>query len=958
MSPDRFQQVQDLYLAARLRRPEERALFLAEASGADVELRREVESLLSYEEAPDPIERPAIEIAADLLPHPSGSSRRLKPGDRVGQYLIEGSIGQGGMGEVFRARDNKLNRPVAIKILSDVLANPDSRRRFQREAQMASSLNHPHILTVYDADEFEGCQYIVTELIDGGTLKDWAKSEKRTWRQIAQLLTPAADGIATAHNAGIIHRDIKPANILVAKNGFAKLADFGVAKLLEPTGSGATKTLTGDRTPLGLIMGTVAYMSPEQASGQTVDARSDIFSFGVVLYELLAGQRPFSGKTELEVLQTIIHGAPEPLDENIPIVLRLAVDKALAKDPAERYQTMRDMVVDLRRAVRQGPEAKANNPQPSRNRSRWAWAALVPALLVAGYLGWRTWRIPQAEEPLRAVPLTTFPGIVSYPTFAPDGDRVAFVWTGANQDNADIYVQQIGSGAPLRLTTDPRNDFSPAWSPDGRWIAFLRAPSSLVSTLFGVGPLGIAELRLIPPLGGPERKIADIQIGTNFNRQARLAWCPASDCLVAVDASAPGLVAISLATGEKKRLTSPQFSVDSDPAISPDGSALVFRRATSVTASEIYWLPLGKGAGVLGEAKALTDMGRTALYPTWMPDGKEILFYASGGLRRLSVSGKGQAQSRPARLAFVGEDGFMPVVSPPRPGRPSRLVYLRSFTDTNIWRVKTSALGAASSSPPAVLISSTRGELNPAYSPDGRRVAFGSDRSGNFEIWVADSDGSNPVQLTSMGATATLPAWSPDGQQIAFHCDVERQFEIYVMPASGGQPRRLTTNPANDGFFSFSPDGQWVYFGSNRSSGSDVWKVPVSGGDAIRVTNDGGGNPTASPDGKYVYYNRGSLASGTLWRLPVSGGQPEQVLDGLFNVGYVVLEKGVYYMNRANGETRLRFLDLATGRSTTVANNLGDIATNLLSASPDGRSILYVRPDASVNDLMLVESFR
>src|SRR5262245_58867776 len=235
------------------------------------------------------------------------------------------------MGEVYRAFDAKLTRPVAIKVLSNDLADASARRRFQREAQTASSLNHPHILTVYDAGEVEGRQFIVTEFVDGGTLQDWAQSEKRTWRQIVGMITGIADALAAAHAAGILHRDVKPANILVAKSGYAKLADFGLAKTEDVVSDGSP---TRSQTQPGMIVGTVAYMSPEQASGKPLDARSDVFSFGIVLYELVAGRKPFAGVTELEILKTIQHGAPEPLAVDIPRALRMVIEKALEKDPA------------------------------------------------------------------------------------------------------------------------------------------------------------------------------------------------------------------------------------------------------------------------------------------------------------------------------------------------------------------------------------------------------------------------------------------------------------------------------------------------------------------------------------------------------------------------------------------------------------------------------------------------
>jgi serine/threonine protein kinase/tetratricopeptide (TPR) repeat protein len=348
VDPQRWRNIEELYESVVERSPAERAELLAKA---DPEIRREVEVLLAQPSGAAILDQPA----EDLLDE---SVTQLPPGARLGHYQIVAMLGRGGMGVVYRAHDTRLNRSVAVKFLSDNLADPAARRRFQREAQMASSLNHPHILTVHDAGEFEGRQYLVTEYIDGGTLKDWvarkdwAANDKRDWPQIVELLLGVADGLATAHAANILHRDIKPENILITSSGYAKLADFGLAKLLQPAEPQATRTLTGHRTRPGTIMGTISYMSPEQASGRMTDARSDIFSFGVVLYELLAGQRPFTGKSDLELLQNLIHAPVRPLPNEIPYPLRVAVEKALEKDPAGRYQTMRDLVADLRQLSR------------------------------------------------------------------------------------------------------------------------------------------------------------------------------------------------------------------------------------------------------------------------------------------------------------------------------------------------------------------------------------------------------------------------------------------------------------------------------------------------------------------------------------------------------------------------------------------------------------------------------
>ena len=891
-------------------------------------------------------------------------------GSTLEHYRIESKLGVGGMGVVYRARDMHLDRAVAIKILPpDKVADPGRKLRFVQEAKAASALNHPNIITIHDIRTHNGVDFIVMEYVAGQTLAALIPSRGMRAAQAMKYAVQMADALSQAHGAGIVHRDLKPANVMVTEEGRVKVLDFGLAKLLEPAdySSEATTLAVQPMTEEGALVGTPAYMSPEQAEGRKLDARSDVFSFGTILYEMVTGRKPFTGDSWLSILSKILKEDPTPpgqLAGPLPPELEKTILRCLRKDPARRFQTMADLKVALEDVARESDSGK--QLQRRSTRRRWVWAALLPVLLAGGFFTWRASRAPESVEPLRAVPLTTLPGVERYPSFSPDGNHVAFTWTGPRQDNTDVYVQQIGVGSPLRVTTDPGNDYNPVWSPDGRWIAFLRSQSEAYRN----------ELRLVPPLGGSERKLAEVIVrGGLWTTPPYVAWCPDSTCLVATDSPGEGkpdsLFVISLETGEQRQLTHPRppASGDTNPAISPDGNWLVFRRHVGgLYAAELQSLALGPGLTAAGEPQRLTAAALDAGYPTWLPDSKAILLsMRRGSLWKLDIPG----EHAPVRLPFVGEDGLMPVVSRPQQGLPSRLVYVRSFDDYNIWRIETSVPGGPASSPPTTFISSTRGEWFPQFSPDGRRVAFASDRSGDGGIWLADADGSNVASLAPMGAYATgAVRWSLDGERVVFHSNRDGQPDVWMIPAAGGKARNLSSHPGNDGFPSFSRDGTWIYFSSNRTGRFEIWKMPASGGDAVQLTTTGGLVPLESPDGAFVYYVETMVdAPSPLWRIPTSGGPPVKVLEGVVFGNYAVRQegiyyidrlsgqRGVYYLDRPSGETRLQFYDVSTRKSTTVARNLG-IVGNFLTVSPDGRTILYSRMDSSVDDLMLVENFR
>ena len=879
-------------------------------------------------------------------------------GQTLDRYRIESKLGEGGMGVVYKARDTHLDRSVALKVLpQEKVSDPERKQRFVQEAKAASALNHPNIVTVHDIRTHAGVDFIVMEYAGGRTLDQLIPAKGLGIGQSLRYGVQIADALASAHAAGIIHRDVKPSNIIVTDTGDrVKVLDFGLAKLFDPADRAAeARTQTTPLTGVGMVVGTAAYMSPEQAEGREVDARSDIFSFGVLLYEMVTGHRPFAGESNLAVLAKILNEDPTPPSALVPLVspdVERAILRCLRKDPARRYQTMADLKValeDLATDSAAGLTAQTPAVQASR-RWRWALAASVLIVMVIAYAGWRASPSQESVTPMRALPLASLSGVTRSPSFSPDGNQVAFAWTGSDGNNPDVYVQQIGAGAPLRLTTNAGNDYSPMWSPDGRWIAFLR----------GEGEGRQHELRLVPPLGGPERKLTEIQ-PRGFLRAVTLAWCPDSTCVVVTDSIGDGqpdaLFAVLLDTGERRQLTQPQDPVfaDSDPAISPDGKWLAFRREVAPFTGELMLLPLGRELTTAGEPRPLTPNELPAYAPRWTPDSAEILFSAKGALWRLGISGEGT----PERLPFVGEDGATPILSNPQAGRRSRLAYVRIYTDANIWRIDTPAPGAPASSPPRVAISSTRRDAIAMIAPDGHQVAFTSMRSGENEIWRSDVSGAGAVQLTSMAANPGWPVWSPTGDQIAFHSNPDGNGDVILVPAEGGKPRNLTAHPATDVFPTFSGDGRWVYFSSSRSGQSMIWKIPVSGGAAVRVSAGLGMMAIESPDGAYLYYTEStnSNSPAPLLRMPVAGGPAIKITDGVNSTSFDVVDGGIYYLERVAGDSRLQYFDLASRKTITVAASLGNVDFGL-DASPDGRTILFTRVDSSVNDLMLVENFQ
>jgi Tol biopolymer transport system component len=869
-------------------------------------------------------------------------------GSTVSHFRVVRKLGEGGMGVVWEARDLHLDRPVALKVLPrEKVADPDRRRRFVQEARAASALSHPNIVAVFDVDEADGSLFIAMELVPGRPLSEAIGRRGLPVRTCVRIAAQVASALAAAHAAGIVHRDLKPANVMLTDDGTVKLVDFGLAKL-SGIGSGDTGpedvATLGARTAEGTIVGTVAYMSPEQAEGKKVDARSDVFSFGAVLYEMLTGLVAFGRPSATATLAAILRDEPPPV-EGLPRDLERLLARCLRKDAARRAQSMADLKVALEEIAEEldsGTLAGGALAPPPRRGSRWALAAGASALLlVAGaWLGRGLLREPPGEP--APVPLTSWAGTVSAPALSPDGRQVAFCWSGENEDNLDVYVKLVGPGPPLRITLDPAPESFPAWSPDGTQIAFCRRTGHLEGSLV-----------VVPALGGPERVVLEGLIG------GRAAFTPDGKSLVvsirdAMDGGL-GLFLLDLATGASRRLThSPpsNWAGDQAPAVSPDGRTVAFARALTRSNSEIYLLPLPSGTEAPGEPVRLTAEGTTAAEPAWTPDGSRVVFSLGAGglassqaLRVIPVSAPG---GRSAPVAGA-EGGVAPTLA------ANRLVYVRSTKDENVWRLRLEP-GAR----PERLLYSTRWDVEPHFSADGSKVLFSSNRSGSGQVWTSDADGKAPRPVTTMGGTITSAGrFSPDGKSIVFVSNESGQMDVYLTTPDGRTPRRLTDDPGHDSAPTFSRDGRWVYFASNRSGAFQVWKVsPDAAGPPLRVTKDGGFCAVESTDGRTLYYTRRDAVGGwELWRRPVGEGAETRVLAPVATWGdFDVTAQGITWIDRAS-RPALRRRPLTEGPETLLAE-LPRKSSFGLSVSPDGATILFTQVDLETSELMLVDGFR
>ena len=921
--------------------PAQRAAYLAESCGGDYALLNEVHALLGERES-----------VSGFLECPAFGEERLTNGATLGSYIIEEKIGEGGMGVVYRGRDDRLERSVAIKVVR-FFGGPEQRHReqFLHEARTTAALNHPDIVTIYDVGTTADDDFIVMEYVQGNTLDRLL--DKRGALDLAEVLRigeHVADALAYAHDQRIIHRDLKPGNIILTESGGIKILDFGLAKQLGRSNVPSDEAARGGQTPRstmsslwGNVAGTVSYMAPEQAEGAKVDERSDLFSFGCVLFEMITGQKAFRGADAAETLAKIRkaeHRSIRALVPGLPLELATVVGGCLELDPQRRPHSAGEVGAVLKRA-RATIEGRGR---------RLKQVVLISAGLVLAGLLAASLRDPsrsRASGPtLHALPLTGDVASEFTPSVSPDGRSVAYAAQGSQANRRQIFVRAVRGGVSRSLTSGSQDDMNPSWSPDGTRVAFRRVSESAGTEVWTVGTDG-----------GAEQRAGIISRFMEVTHRGLLCW-PKDQWLIVSGRSSPGeaaaLYRLTIETGEQVRITEPvpKSLGDFSPQVSRGGRFLAFVRVSTWNNSSIHVQPLTGSLLPDGPPRRI-DTG--ALRPSsvaWTFEGDELVFTAGFADHSLWRIGLGQGQT-PRRLDIVGaDDGLGPSAS-----AGDTMAFARVREEAQIWRLDLTSKQASVTEP---LISSLRMNLRPQYSPDGERVSFISLRSGYAEIWVADAGGLKPAAVTSNSDPSTGdPFWSPDGKFLAFNAAPGGQYDIYRLSATGGTSVQLTRDPAMDMQPSWSRDGHWIYFASNRSGAFHIYKVPPEGGEAVRVTTHPGFATTESPDGSHLYFTESDASVTRLWRLDKHTGREEPLNVSLRTRNFVPVPDGIYFESPSSSDTRpeIRFLSLQSMKTTSVHQLEDDPPPGLLSMSPDGRFLLFTKYKYD-SHVMVVNGFR
>ena len=987
MTPERYQQIGELFHRALAVHAKERAAFLDRVCAGDDELRLEVESLIaSDEEASDFIAEPALAVAAELLAANEGD---LLIGQTIARYKILSLIGSGGMGRVYLAEDTELGRQLALKFLPEYFTNDKNQvQRFRQEARAASALNHPNILTVYEVGQINGTEFIATEYVEGETLRARLTRASFSTRETLEMAEQIADALVAAHEAGIIHRDIKPENIMMRRDGYVKVLDFGLAKLTEniselrPSQLDAA-TRPAIKTTPGVVMGTADYMSPEQARALPVDGRTDVWSLGVVVYEMIAGRRPFTGPTHGHISVAILDQEPVPLRHHAPKVpeeLERIVTKALAKDADERYQTVKEMAIDLRRlgrrldvdaeiertshpesrqsvSVGSGQSATATAFQAARlsddvaihstssveyvvseirKHKRGAMLfgiALVLILAGAGYVLLRLFNRPASSIlPFQSTKMSrlTASGKVMDAAVSPDGKYVVYVEQSERRES--LWVRQVATGSSVPIAPPSEVAYGGlTFSNDSNYIYYSTAArGDTLWTLFQV-----------PTLGGTSKKVIDrVDSAVTFSPDGRrLAFVR-----VDLPQGVFRLVAANIDGTDEQILATrkaPDFFYFEGVcriSWSPDGKSIACPVGSS-DANGLYFNVVGIGVAD-GATKVLSSQRWSLISQVnWLSDSSGLVIAAM------------EEETSPSQLWRVSYPGGevhritndwnrYEYVSLTEDSKT--LVTVQSNRASNIWIAPNGDAARARQ----ITAGTSDSSLGLSWTPDGR-VVFQSDTSGKPDVWIMNADGSNQRQLTSEGHNLR-PVISPSGSLIVFHSFRSGGTNIWRMDLDGGNLKQLTFGRKN--FFpDISPDEQWIVYASYDSGELALWKVSINGGAPSKLNDTTANLPIISPDGRYIasfYWDDAANPPVGVMILPFAGGQPLKRLNILpdavngFALHWSPDGRAILHFDESLANLWSQPID--GGKPTQLTNFQGDQIFNF-SWSPDGKSLALAR---------------
>ena len=812
MDANRWKRVDHLLEAVLDLSPAERSTFLAEHCGNDEELRLAVEKLIaSHEQAGNFIETPAMSVAARLV---AREAFEADADEMVGPYRIISLLGAGGMGKVYLAEDSRLARQVALKILPfPLLADADRVRRFEREARAASALNHPNIITIYDIGQTESIHYIATEYAAGQTLRERLKAGGMPLGEAVDVAIQIAEALGAAHTAGITHRDIKPENVVLRDDGYVKVLDFGLAKLTAPPSDSESLSTSLD-TDSGVIAGTVKYMSPEQALGQKVDSRTDLWSLGVVFCEMLTGAAPFDGPTPASAFDAILNHKPAPPVDGVgelEVKTNSILDRALEKDPQLRYQTAADLRSDLMR-LRRAVQPDAPEIPRSLNRFRTTDASTsglgTRVLVGAGAVVLSIlamWLIFKKSEPAvrpsgpewtkaKSIQLTHGAGAELFADLAPDGR--SFIYVSRASGNWDIYWQRVGGKNPVNLTKDSvADDTQPAYSPDGNYIAFRSERE----------PAGIYVMEATSE---NVRRVSDAGNHPSWSPDGKeLVVSRASSQPVARNVIPSELWVINVATGAKRLLITGDAV---QPSWSPNGHRIAYWGLQSGGGQRDIWTIPAQG----GEPSPIMNDQALDWNPSWSPDGNYLYFASDRGgsmnFWRVPIDEK-SGQTAGDFEAVTTPSGYSEHISFSADGR--QMSYVQRAETQTLHRINFDPIYAKTTGSHESIMHVTEHVTDPDLSPDSQWLTYSSQGSRQEDVFVIKVDGTNQRHLTNDRFNDRSPRWSPDGNWIAFYSDRSGRYEIWAINVDGSGLQQLTfTDGAPAVYPVWSPDGKQMVF--------------------------------------------------------------------------------------------------------------------------------------------------